>query len=219
MFGLLKRLGLAAFLSLSAIAIANAVERVGWEDLAPAVDEKEFAFDDLNEDQIYDLYDVYRASRLAKTGALPDGLKEMADQSRARLVAKGFDVEALIKRFETMRKKLEARNRTLIRELDGKEIQIPGYALPLEFSGETITEFLLVPYVGACIHTPPPPPNQIVHVRAPKGIKSEGLFTPVWVTGRISTGVSEQSLAYVDGSAKISVGYSMDNVTVEPYEE
>ena len=68
MFGLLKRLGLAAFLALSTIAIANAVERVGWEDLAPAVDETEFVFDGLNEDQIYDLYDVYRASRLEKPG-------------------------------------------------------------------------------------------------------------------------------------------------------
>ena len=51
---------------------------------------------------------------------------------------------------------------------------MPGYLLPLEFSGKLVSEFLLVPWVGACIHTPPPPPNQIVHVKTDKPIELAG---------------------------------------------
>jgi hypothetical protein len=50
-------------------------------------------------------------------------------------------------------------------ELDGVAIRLPGYLVPLDESGNGIKEFLLVPYFGACIHTPPPPANQIVLVQ------------------------------------------------------
>ena len=76
---------------------------------------------------------------------------------------------------------------------------MPGYLLPLEFDGTAVTEFLLVPYVGACIHTPPPPPNQIVHVHAEPGFETEELYMPVWVTGQMSTEGSTENLNYVDG--------------------
>src|SRR6187549_1707175 len=52
-----------------------------------------------------------------------------------------------------------------LKALDGKSVRIPGYMVPLEDDSEIVSEFLLVPYVGACIHTPPPPPNQIVQVK------------------------------------------------------
>jgi hypothetical protein len=62
--------------------------------------------------------------------------------------------------------------------------------LPLEFAEGKVTEFLLVPFVGACIHTPPPPPNQIIHVKVESGFRSKGMFEPVWVDGVIK---AEQS--------------------------
>ena len=60
-------------------------------------------------------------------------------------------------------------------EIDGAHVRIPGYLLPLELENDEATEFLLVPYQGACIHTPPPPPNQIVHVKLESGIQVRGL--------------------------------------------
>ena len=68
-------------------------------------------------------------------------------------------------------------------DLNGQQVRMPGYVLPLEFSGTKITEFLLVPWVGACIHTSPPPPNQIVNVKFDGGIEIKGQFAPMWVTG------------------------------------
>ena len=52
----------------------------------------------------------------------------------------------------------------VVDDLDGRYVLLPGYVVPLEFSDSRIIEFLLVPWVGACIHKPPPPANQIVHV-------------------------------------------------------
>ena len=70
-------------------------------------------------------------------------------------------------------------------KLDGKIVKIPGYIVPLDYSGTGVTEFMLVPYVGACIHVPPPPPNQLVYVTTDKPWDTMTLWEPVWVTGEI----------------------------------
>ncbi len=89
--------------------------------------------------------------------------------------------------------------------------------MPLEFDGTKVREFLLVPFVDACIHTPPPPANQIFHVRPETSFESEKLFQAVWVTGNMSVGASKQSLFFVDGSSDIAVGYSLQASSVEAY--
>ena len=105
-------------------------------------------------------------------------------------------------------------------QLDGRRVRIPGYLLPLEFEGKKINEFLLVPYVGACIHTPPPPPNQIVFVTAQESFEAgDGLFTAVGVDGTMKTQRSESSLSFVDGSSDIPSSYMLEAVSVTPYED
>ena len=80
--------------------------------------------------------------------------------------------------------------------LQGKAIKIPGFIVPLEFSDDqTITEFFLVPYFGACIHLPPPPPNQIIYISHPEGIQVEALYDPFWVYGVLDAGITENSTA------------------------
>ncbi len=78
-----------------------------------------------------------------------------------------------------------------------KTIRMPGYLLPLDFGSEGSKQFLLVPYVGACIHVPPPPPNQIVLVTTEKPYQSQGLFEPVWVTGLFNAAVTSTEYAEV----------------------
>lgn len=69
---------------------------------------------------------------------------------------------------------------------DGKPIRLGGYPVPLETDAEgRSTLFFLVPYPGACIHVPPPPPNQLVLVRYPKGIELEDIYAPLWVSGTL----------------------------------
>ena len=66
-----------------------------------------------------------------------------------------------------------------------KEVKIPGYVLPLDMFGRDINSFLLVPYIGACIHVPPPAPNQIVYVEAEVPWQGLAWWEPVYVTGKI----------------------------------
>jgi len=73
-----------------------------------------------------------------------------------------------------------------LKKLDGKLVKVPGFIVPLEDYEEEATEFLLVPYFGACVHTPPPPPNQIVYVKMQNSKKTKvGLFDAVWMYGTL----------------------------------
>ena len=72
----------------------------------------------------------------------------------------------------------------LVESLNGKRVRLPGYGVPLDGDASEVRTFLLVPYFGACIHTPPPPRNQIVLVTtAGKGVPVDDAFGALWVTG------------------------------------
>lgn len=71
--------------------------------------------------------------------------------------------------------------------LDGARVQLSGYVVPLEVAAGELTEFLLVPFLGACVHSPPPPSNQIVHVRAAQALPGLGLMDAVRISGVLQT--------------------------------
>ncbi|MFM2403454.1 MAG: hypothetical protein RL223_1334 [Pseudomonadota bacterium] len=94
-------------------------------------------------------------------------------------------------------------------ELDGLTVRMPGYVVPLDGHDGRIREFLLVPYFGACIHSPPPPANQIVHVHLPQPQALRTMDT-VWVTGRLLR-------QRADNEMGIS-GYALTGAAVAPYQ-
>ena len=106
-------------------------------------------------------------------------------------------------------------------ELDGRNVKIPGFVLPLEFAGTNVKEFLLVPYFGACVHTPPPPANQIIHGKLETSFATNELFDPVWITGELNVIRSTQVLGEqgVDLDLDIETGYTMSVKKIEPYVE
>lgn len=95
----------------------------------------------------------------------------------------------------------------VVAELNGKRVSIGGYIVPLDFENTSIKEFLLVPFVGACIHVPPPPANQIIYVKSDQGIEITGQFDPVTVTGTLKTETAFTGLA--------DAGYSIAAEAVE----
>ncbi|CAN1723882.1 DUF3299 domain-containing protein [Hyphomicrobium sp. 1Nfss2.1] len=99
----------------------------------------------------------------------------------------------------------------VVTEYNGKRVKIGGYVVPLDFEATSVKEFLLVPFVGACIHVPPPPANQIVYVKSEKGFEIGGQFDPVWVTGTIKTEPAFTGLA--------DAGYTIDADAVEHRKE
>ena len=99
----------------------------------------------------------------------------------------------------------------LTEEYNDKRVRLPGFVIPLDYSGLGAVTMLLVPYVGACIHVPPPPPNQIVIVTALEPYEVRGFFEPVYVEGPLET----QSVA----TGLAEVGYVIAAAEITPYEE
>lgn len=99
----------------------------------------------------------------------------------------------------------------VVEALNGKRVSIGGYMVPLDFDATSVKEFLLVPYVGACVHVPPPPVNQIVYVKTEKGLEFDQLFDPVTVVGTMKTETAVTGLA--------NAGYSIDAESVEIHTE
>lgn len=81
-------------------------------------------------------------------------------------------------------------------ELNGKKVKIPGFIVPIEYDeAQNISAFFLVPYFGACIHVPPPPPNQIIFVTNAKGLKADMIYNPFWIEGTLTTETMSHDLA------------------------
>ncbi len=132
----------------------------------------------------------------------------------ARDALKGIDLASLSDN-DPRANELLAKLRTetdrapVVKALDGKRVRIAGFTVTLERNDQGIRELLLVPYFGACIHTPPPPANQIVHVLPGTPVPPDQAIFPVWVTGTLRT------VAAV--TAEGATGYRIDNAQVEPY--
>lgn len=94
-------------------------------------------------------------------------------------------------------------------EWNGKIVRLPGYIVPIDYQGAGVTAFILVPFVGACVHVPPPPANQLVFVTTSKPYESKGLYEAVNVTGMF--GVSSVSTQLAD------IGYALSADHIEPF--
>ncbi len=101
-------------------------------------------------------------------------------------------------------------NATKLNEaLDGAYVKLPGFIIPIEQSTKGVTSFVLVPYVGACIHTPPPPPNQLVFVTTETPWPGDQLWDAVWVIGHMRTQLQDTEVA--------ETGYALTAEKMEIY--
>ena len=199
-------------------AFAESPRELQWEDLAVNQSAPENPFQKLSKEQLEAVLDVaFVVDRKALNMDISASAIASERAARARLEKAGVDVDALLASRKEIAEKQRAIGRAVNTTLDGALARLPGYLLPLEFSGTQVSEFLLVPWVGACIHTPPPPPNQIVHVKLDQPFEFKHAFDAVWVIGRIATKEAKKSVYITDGSADISVGYSMHASKVELY--
>ena len=212
---------LTMILSLLASFQSGAAEprEITWDDLVPAEAQFDDPFTKLDEDTLYELSLVAQIrDRIAAGQQIDERTMQNYRERVKQLEEDEVDVDGLIGMREKVTQERIAKTYLANKELVGKPVRIPGYLLPLEYDGDKVVEFFLVPYVGACIHTPPPPPNQIVHVETSEGFSVEGLYTPVWVNGLLENERSESSLSYVDGSSNIPSSYSLKATLVEAYE-
>jgi hypothetical protein len=97
----------------------------------------------------------------------------------------------------------------VVPELNGQEVTISGFMVPLQFDTDRVSHFLLVPYAGACIHVPPPPPNQIILVQSAEPVEASGVLEAVTVTGTLHVADLRLELA--------QVAYTLDAESTDKY--
>jgi hypothetical protein len=144
------------------------------------------------------------------------------------LVAPGYDADSIMEKYDPLIDKLEHGSKealALYEKMDNefsnapanavladKKVSIPGFIAPLEQFNGMITEFLLVPYFGACIHLPPPPSNQTLYIKVAPDyeIRNEDAYEPIWVSGELNIS---------DTSTEIgSASYQIQNALISKYE-
>ncbi|MDR0735628.1 MAG: DUF3299 domain-containing protein [Zoogloeaceae bacterium] len=95
-------------------------------------------------------------------------------------------------------------------KMQGQAIRIPGFVVPLDADGSALREFLLVPYFGGCIHVPPPPANQIIHVVAQPPLADVQAMDAIWISGTLEAARTDSQMG--------SAGYTLEARKVEPYQ-
>ena len=206
-------------MSTAGLAAETGVRTLGWEDLVPKGQVTDNPVTKLSFDQQMDVESLVAIRNLKKRGLISDVSQDAEDavEIRHRLKKQGLKPDALMKAFDRLQIEITRRNKMTVAALDGKMVRIPGYALPLEHAGLGVTEMLLVPYVGACIHVPPPPANQTLFVKLNQSYLANDLYEPVWITGRIKVTATKKALTFVDGTAGIDTAYTVEDVNIAPY--
>ncbi len=141
----------------------------------------------------------------------PESLNDIVDGSPEDQLAS--QIQVAIEQAGDSRYQQALVSTRVVAKFDGQAIRLPGFIVPLEFGDgqQTVTRFFLVPYFGACIHVPPPPPNQIIYAEYDKGFKLESLYDPFWISGVLSTTLIEHDTA--------TAAYTIKVDRLEPYTE
>ncbi len=175
------------------VEAVSKVTEIAWEDLMPEGE------NELLENLYVEFYEEFERKMVRNSTSLVDAASQETDVSSLIVEGSTADTMEQIGTFN------------VVKDLDGKQIRVPGYVVPFDFNADAEhREFLLVPYFGACLHTPPPPPNQIILVKSDIATKIENINEPVWLEGTLKTG---EFLNDLGNSA-----YELNLSKLEPYE-
>ena len=142
----------------------------------------------------------------------PEYLDEIEDGSEEDRLSSQFQFQTPQAGAGDDRYQQALKSTRIMPEFDNQKIRIPGFIVPLEFSkDQKVTHFFLVPYFGACIHVPPPPPNQIIYAVYERGITVTHLHEAFWLTGILKTTLTENDVA--------TSTYTLNVAEITPYTE
>jgi hypothetical protein len=198
-------------------AAASAIE---WQDLRPAPQAgADNPFDALSDEQVEALRRLVVSRELEARGLPPSAapLQQRAELTR-QLAAQGVDAEALLARRAQMIAQRRADAESAVAALDGRAVRLAGYLVPTASGSDGgITEFLLVPWVGACSHAERPPANQVVHVRPAQPYPGRGgYYEPVTVDGALRLRTESTPVFLGDGTVPVRSAYALDRAVVAP---
>ena len=140
----------------------------------------------------------------------PSYLDEIVDGSAEDILSNTLKSEVTDSGDDLYQQALISKNVKAI--VNNAPIKIPAFIVPLEFDDDqNVTQFFMVPFFGACLHLPPPPPNQTIFVHYPQGLKFESIYDAYWISGIIKTSLVENDMA--------TAAYSMEMHAFELYSD
>ncbi|OLQ71708.1 hypothetical protein BIT28_12280 [Photobacterium proteolyticum] len=201
-------------LTLASFSIfANEMITLDWQKLRPETAQNMVTLPDLSYENRLKIQQIFTLMNSSSQHDL-ERLKSM----KVQLKSEGIDADELLELREVYIQTQKKAAETTTRAFDGKKVRIPGFLVPIEFSDAMVTtDFLLVPFAGACIHMPPPPPNQIIRISFPEGYKMRTVQHPVWVEGTIISKIMSEEVYILDGASHITMGYSLNASKVSDY--
>ena len=206
---LLECLVLALCIGLAPAALAEDPRELNWQDLAPDTGTIENPFLELSIDQTLTFREYLQQLQVPEIDHTEEQQARQREL-RAELEAEGLKPDEMVILYDELVDQYRKAATATRPEVLGEAIKLPGYLLPLSVQDGAVTEFLLVPTVGACIHEPTPPANQMVYVRFEKGFENAGLFNPVWIQGELVAEDRTEALHLIDGTSDVNVSYKMD---------
>lgn len=210
---------LAALITLTAGALA--VSPVTWSDLKdPDAGRFEDPYAALAPFQLKSLGMILRLRQELAASGLPDKDRRQMEvrlsREEAKLAAAGLDVDRLLSRRETV-----ARNRARAAvagnpALDGTEITISGYVIPVAGKDGQVTGGYLVPEAGMCSHMPAPDPNQMIRYKLKTDWRAAEVYQPVRLSGRLTLKPTRRTIMLLDGEVEMISVFQMDVTEASP---
>jgi hypothetical protein len=194
---------------------ASAPTAIDWSALRPDVPEEDDPFAALPEDLLEALRGLVKSRVLEAQGfPVTDSVRQQRAEWVRLFAANGVAVDELLARRAAIIAARRAAAEAGMPALDGAAVQVRGYLVPVATQGDRVTEFLLVPDVGACSHAQPPPPNQVVRLRVEPSLPAPGLYAPAVVSGTLRLRLETKPVYLLDGERDIGSTYAIDGATV-----
>lgn len=200
-------------------AAATDGNTIAWTDLRPVAKSLEAPFASLPEPLLEAMRTHVRWRTSKRSARSDEAFIAEHEMALALLTEHGVAVDQLMKE----RRKIMAQNSRIGHgansDILGRSIRLPGYVVPLTFTKGQVTEFLFVPVAGACVHTPTPAPNQIVHVIYPEGIAFSSIFDAFWIEGELAAEESKSDVLFYDGAATgVQASYALNATDVRTFQ-
>jgi len=197
---------------------AQGYQTIDWKDLEGKIEAYDDPFKKLSDEQMYNLSIVYEVQNMEASQVDKDLQQEMND-AKQLLEEENIDIQYYFSQVERINKKREKEAKQTNATLNNKKVELSGFSLALGLNEGKIKEFLFVPYIGACIHSPPPPPNQILFVKSSKPVEVDDSFEPLTIKGILKIKESKNKLYLTDGENDVQSGYIFLADEVKPYKD
>ena len=197
---------------------AQGYQTIKWEDLEGKIEAYDDPFKKLSDEQLYNLSVVFEIQDM-DASKLDEYYKEEMEESKRFLDEENIDIKYYFSQIERINKKREEEAKQTNSTLNNKKVELSGYSLALSLNEGKIKEFLFVPYIGACIHSPAPPPNQILFVKSSKLVKIDDSFEALTIKGVLKIKQNKNKLFLKDGEDEVQSGYIFLANEVKPYED